>query len=205
MRTKHDKRVLMLNADFSALATISWKRAIVLAIINQEDPTKGLEIVDYYDDVILTCGGKNIPMPAVVRSPHYIRQTKRKLSFSRKHVFLRDQMTCCYCGKQDITGETLTYDHVIPRAAWKKLAYKGTPTQWGNICTCCKSCNRRKADRTPKEAGMILLRQPNEPSPTNFVLGLSPWSKIHSKWEVYLPPLYKSLLEKRKSIQLNGV
>jgi hypothetical protein len=195
MKRTHDKRVLMLNMDFNPIATISWKRAIVLSILNEENSQKGLQIVDYYDDYALTCGGRHIPIPAVVRSPVYIRQDKRKLSFSRKHVFLRDQMTCCYCGIQDISAETLTYDHVVPRATWKKLNYNGSPTQWNNIVTCCRKCNRKKADRSLKECGMKLLRPPKEPSPTQFVLGVGPWSKIHKKWWVYMPPLYKHLMK----------
>ncbi len=198
MRNNHDKRVLALNADFTPIATISWKRAIVLSIINQENPQKGLEIIDYYDDHILTCGNRHVPMPAVVRSPVYIRQDKRKVSFSRKHVFLRDQMTCSYCGTQDLTGETLTYDHVIPRVTWKKLGYKGTPTKWTNIVTCCRACNRKKADRCLKECGMRLLKEPAEPRAAQFVLGISPWSKIHPLWWPYMPPLYKHLMDKTR-------
>lgn len=201
MRNKHknrEKRVLLLNADYTPIATISWKRAVVMAIINMEDPRDGLEVIDYYDDSVLTTGGRHFPMPAVVRSPFYIRQDKRKLSFSRKHVFLRDQMTCCYCGKQQLDGEGLTYDHVVPREKWRKLGYKGTPTNWTNIVTCCTTCNRRKANRTPKEANMTLLKKPEEPRPQQFILGLSPWSKIHPKWELYLTPLYKNLLTKRR-------
>jgi 5-methylcytosine-specific restriction endonuclease McrA len=197
MRTNHDKRVLALNANFTPIATISWRRAIVLSIINEENPNKGLEIVDYYDDYILTCGNKHVPMPAVVRSPVYLKQDKRKVSFSRKHVFLRDQMTCCYCGHQDLSAESLTYDHVIPRVVWKKLKYVGTPTHWKNIVTCCKPCNRKKADRDLKDCGMRLLKEPVEPKPAQFVLGISPWSKIPPQWEIYMPPLYKHLIEKR--------
>jgi hypothetical protein len=201
MRKQHNRRVLMLNADFSPLATIEWKRAVVQAIINMEDPREGLEVIDYYEDSVLSCGGRHFPIPAVVRSPNYIRQDKKKLSFSRKHVFLRDQMTCCYCGLQSIDGEHLTYDHVVPRETWKKNKYKGTPTNWTNIVTCCMTCNRRKANRTPKEANMTLLREPKEPGPQQFILGLSPWSKIHPKWELYLTPLYKNLLNKRKAMK----
>ncbi len=196
MRNHDHRRVLALNQDYSPIATISWKRAIVLSIINQEDSRKGVEIIDYYDDHILTCGNKHIPVPAVVRSPSYIRQDKRKVSFSRKHVFLRDQMTCCYCGKQDLTGEVLTYDHVIPRVIWKKEGFKGTPTKWTNIVTCCRSCNRRKADRSLKECNMKLMKEPKEPKATQFVLGISPWSKIHPLWWPYMPPLYQHLMDK---------
>ncbi len=200
MKRKHGKRVLLLNADYTALATISWKRAMVMTLIYDPKTQEGLEPVDYYDDYVSTCGGRHMPIPAVVRSPKFIRQEKKKLSFSRKHVFLRDQMTCCYCGKQELSGEGLTYDHVVPREKWKKLGYKGTPTNWTNIVTCCGTCNRRKANRTPKEANMTLLREPKEPNPKQYILGLSPWSKIHPKWELYLSPLYKNLRQNPKSL-----
>ena len=188
------RRVLMLNSDYSPIATISWRRAIVLSIINAENPHKGLQIQSYYDEYALTCGGRKIPIPAVVVSPVYIRQDKRKLSFSRKHVFLRDQLTCCYCGWQDLTGTKLTYDHVIPRTIWAKKGYKGTPTRWTNIVTCCIPCNRKKADKDLKESGMKLLKVPVEPKASQFVLGISPWSKIPKEWWDYMPPLYKHIL-----------
>ena len=37
------------------------------------------------------------------------------------------------------------------------------PDIWENIVTCCKECNQFKADKTPKEAGMKLLRRPFRP------------------------------------------
>lgn len=192
------RRVLVLNADFTPLALINWKRALILCSVNQEDPSKGLEPIDYYDFYILSCGNKKFPIPSVVRSPQYIRQRNRKIPFSRKNVFIRDNMTCVYCGKEDLSGETLTFDHVIPKAIWKNQNHKGSPTTWKNIVTCCKKCNLKKANRTPKQAKMDLLREPKEPNPHQYILGLTPWSKIHSTWEPYLTPLYKKFLNKQK-------
>lgn len=192
------KRVLVLNADFSPMALIDWKRAIVLTIINEKEPMKGLEPIDYYNESVLTCGKKHFPIPSVVRSPVYIRQKGRKIPFSRKNVFIRDNLTCMYCGKQDLSGQDLTFDHVIPRVIWRNQNHNGTPTTWKNIVTCCKTCNRRKADRTPKEANMQLLKEPKEPNPHQYILGLSPWSRIHPTWEAYLTPLYKNLLQTQK-------
>ena len=37
------------------------------------------------------------------------------------------------------------------------------PDIWENIVACCKECNQFKADKTPKEAGMKLLRRPFRP------------------------------------------
>lgn len=190
MKVKH-KKCLVLNATMEPLALVDWRRAITLVI------SEILEPVDYYDDAILTCGQKHIPNPAVVKCKKYVKQNHRKIAFSRKHVFLRDQMRCQYCGKQDFSGKTLTYDHVIPRVKWKKLGKQGTPTNWTNIVTCCTSCNRKKGEKTVNEVGFKLLRQPVQPSPHLFILGLSPWEKeIPRQWTIYLTSLYRHLIPK---------
>jgi hypothetical protein len=36
--------------------------------------------------------------------------------------------------------------------------------------TCCKSCNTRKNDRTPQEAGMKLKKVPQRPSISEFII-----------------------------------
>jgi hypothetical protein len=190
-------RTLVLNSDFTALGIVSWKRAVVLGWMNQEDPNIGLLIVDYYkNDEIIASGHKKFPVPAVAVVPKYTKRKANSVPFSRKNLFLRDQLTCQYCGFCDGTTTNLTYDHVIPRAQWKKLKYKGTPTHWSNIVTCCNKCNKTKADRTPKEADMKLLREPDSPSPHQYILGLSPWCRVPEEWEPYLTPLYKHLKRK---------
>ena len=50
----------------------------------------------------------------------------------------------------------LSLDHVYPKS---RLG----PDIWENIVTCCKECNQYKADKTPKEAGMKLMRRPYRP------------------------------------------
>ena len=64
----------------------------------------------------------------------------------------RDGDRCRYCGIQvswkDRRGPAgATYDHVIPRG----------PNTLDNIVVACRSCNSRKGQRTPEEAGMNLL------------------------------------------------
>jgi len=166
-------------------------------MINQQSPTEGLEVIDFYkDDFIAASNGRKFPIPAVVRCPIYVPRKQKGMPFSRKNVFLRDQLTCQYCGFCDDTTNNLTFDHVIPRAVWKKKNYKGTPTNWTNIVTCCTPCNNRKADRTPKDANMRLLKEPTQPNPHKYILGLSPWCRIPSEWEPYLTPMYKHLTRK---------
>lgn len=198
MRKEHS-RVLVLNADCTPIGLISWKRAITLVLMNQENPSIGLMPMDYFDSCIVSANGQRYPVPAVVRSSVFIKRARNGIPFSRKNIYLRDKMTCQYCGYCDGTGSDLTFDHVIPRAVWKKNGYKGTPTKWTNIVTCCEVCNKKKADRPPKAAGLHLLKEPKEPNPNQFILGLSPWCKIHPQWEPYITPMYKYLMDNRNA------
>jgi len=54
-------------------------------------------------------------------------------------------------------------DHVVPRA-------QGGQDSWLNTVASCAEDNHRKADRTPEQAGMPLLRQPFEPTPQDAML-----------------------------------
>jgi 5-methylcytosine-specific restriction endonuclease McrA len=193
----HHKKSLVLNADFGPLAITRWQNAIKLIWKHQDNPNAGAEIVDFYgDDYILGVQGKKYPIPAVIRRPTYIRNKKRRIPFSRKNVFIRDQCMCQYCGIQDLTTRKLTYDHVVPREIWKQNGRAGgTPTHWTNIVTCCRSCNHRKANRTLEGSGFVLKRKPKEPFPHQYIIGLGPWHKIPHEWEVYLTPLYKNICQ----------
>jgi 5-methylcytosine-specific restriction endonuclease McrA len=94
-------------------------------------------------------------MPAVVRLLRRFRRDRQAIKFSRLNIYTRDRFTCQYCGAQ-LLAEDLTFDHVVPRAA-------GGRTAWDNIVTACVPCNSRKANRTPQQASMALLRKPAKP------------------------------------------
>lgn len=72
--------------------------------------------------------------------------------YSRSGLFIRDRGTCAYC-----LGPGDTMDHVMPKS-------RGGPAEWTNAVVACQPCNNRKADRTPDEAGMPLLRLPFAPT-----------------------------------------
>ncbi len=91
--------------------------------------------------------------PAVLRMKSYIKpRSHRSVRLSRDNIFLRDEYTCQYCCKKFPTRE-LTLDHVMPIS-------RGGGKTWENLVTACHKCNRVKASRTPKEAGMPLLNEP---------------------------------------------
>lgn len=74
------------------------------------------------------------------------------IPFSRKGVLVRDNYTCCYCGKH---GDTV--DHVMPKWA-------GNHASWTNSVAACFDCNQKKGGRSPKEAGMTMLYTPRIPT-----------------------------------------
>ena len=91
--------------------------------------------------------------------------------------YARDGFTCQYDGQQYPT-EDLTFDHVLPRS-------RGGRTSWENIVTCCVECNKTKADRTPAEAGMHLLRQPRKPHVLPSVMVKMDAATLPEEWRGY--------------------
>jgi 5-methylcytosine-specific restriction endonuclease McrA len=182
---------LVLNADFSPLSIIHWKRAIVWSYRYDNQHPLSIEIVDFYKDDFIHCVNKNIPIPAVVKTKQYFRINSHTVNFSRKNLFIRDNYSCQYCGiRKDI--KELTYDHVIPKSTWNN---NGSPTCWTNIVTACVSCNRKKGNRTPKEAKMPLQNLPVVPRKTPKYLPITSMllkirQDIPSEWSIYLPESY---------------
>lgn len=96
-----------------------------------------------------------VKVPAVAVLMRHVRPVKSGVKFSKVNVLTRDRFSCQYCGNR-FKGSQLNYDHVVPRA-------KGGRTVWDNIVSACYTCNSKKADRTPQEAGMPLLSVPERP------------------------------------------
>lgn len=96
-----------------------------------------------------------IAVPEIVRLMKYDRMPKRDVKLTRNNLYQQYKKKCCYCAKH-VSSFEATWDHVTPRS-------KGGVTSWTNLVLSCKSCNARKADKTPEEAGMKLLVQPSRP------------------------------------------
>lgn len=162
--------VLLLNASYEPLRVVSLRRAIVLLLKEKA------EIVEADGDE-LRSGSLTLPKPSVIRLVYYVRIPSRlHLPLTRKMVLARDNYTCQYCGKR-LPKSELTIDHVIPRS-------RGGKTEWSNVVVACRRCNQHKGNRTPKEAGMKLLRKPFEPRYVAIVI-LGDGSRQES-WEKYL-------------------
>ena len=156
MRNEHNKatnkkRVLLLNADGAVLTIVSLKRAVHLFMSNK---AAVLKFVDGSPELHPALG---ITMPSVMSLRRYRVMPPRKVTLTRRRIFLRDNHHCQYCGA-GVSDNTATIDHVIPRS------HKNFPGNvWANMVTACKKCNNRKSDRTPKQADMRLLSHPRRP------------------------------------------
>lgn len=192
MQSNHNK-CLLLNADYMPLSIISWKRALTWLIRYENNSHYGIEIVDFYkNDFIAGVHDKKYPIPAVAKTKRFFQVKDSSVTFSRKNIFLRDQYTCQYCN-QTFDNKQLTYDHVIPKSKWDHN--NGSPTIWTNIVTACVDCNRKKGNRTPKQANMPLINLPIKPSKTSRYLPIAHHLRkikdtIPMEWALYLPKSY---------------
>ena len=127
----------------------------------------------------------SIPVPEIVVLERYGRIPRRSVPFNRKNLFLRDQYRCQYCGTKLDTRE-LTIDHVHPRV-------HGGVSSWDNCVLACIPCNRRKAHKTPEQAGMHPMRTPVRPrwTPRHLFNGIprrETWERVigDAYWNVDL-------------------
>jgi len=149
-------KVIVLNADYSFLNIISWRRAVALV-------SKGkVEVLKYSDKAIRTIKGELMKIPMVLKLVHLVRTIyKTKVPFSKRNIMVRDDFKCVYCGKTAEEGH-LTIDHVIPKS-------KGGKSTWENCVTSCKPCNARKGHRSCSEVKMFIKKRPYAPTISEFV------------------------------------
>ncbi len=141
---------LVLNADYTPLSYYPlslwpWQTAIKAVFLDRVD------IVESYDREVHS-PSLDMQIPSVIALRQYVKQSEFP-PFTRFNLFLRDKFQCQYCGN----GDSLTFDHVIPRRL-------GGKTTWENIITACSACNMKKGGRTPKQASMPVLMKAIRPT-----------------------------------------
>jgi 5-methylcytosine-specific restriction endonuclease McrA len=164
-------RTLVLSQSYEPVNIVSWKQAITLLFLGKA------EVIEEYDRNIKTTSIV-VKIPAVVRLLSAFRRHKKPVKFSRINIYGRDKYTCQYCGMKRKISE-LTYDHVVPRA-------QGGKTTWTNITTSCADCNRHKANRTPSQAGMKLLKVPAQPTASPVLIVTVSRESVPDAWRDYL-------------------
>jgi len=189
-----NKPVLVLNKRWFALTTMSVKEAIGLVAKGSAkiiDPTdfSAVDLMTWNDvsrakeklegDVIRSQHLSLVP-PEVIVLTTYDGVGQRSVVFSRRNMFKRDKYTCQYCGVQP-GPEELTIDHVMPKS-------RGGGSTWENCVLACIACNKKKANRTPDEAGMKLRKAPKKPT-WKSLSQLNPRDRKQS-WDQFLSEAY---------------
>ena len=191
-----NQQVLVLNRLWQAVNVCSTRRALTLLFEGQAQVVQGggdgsfqtfnfrewrnLSEQAPHPESINTISFR-IRVPRVILLMIFDRLPKKEVKFTRHNIFERDRNTCQYCGKV-FDRKDLNLDHVIPRE-------RGGPTTWENIVCSCIRCNTVKANRTPQEAAMHLIRKPKRPKwrpfiQVNLTLG------CHDSWKHFLDLAY---------------
>jgi 5-methylcytosine-specific restriction endonuclease McrA len=190
-------QVLVLNRLWQAVHVCSVRRALTLLFEGDAQVVFGagdgdfrtlnfqqwrdLSAADPDADSSVGTVSFRIRVPRVILLMGFDRFPKKEVKFTRHNLFERDRNTCQYCGKV-FDRRDLNLDHVIPRD-------RGGPTTWENIVCSCIPCNTRKANRTPAEAQMRLVRKPKRPKWRPFVQ-VSFGASIHDSWRHFLDVAY---------------
>lgn len=145
---------ILLNADYTFLNVVHWKRAICLQ-------AKGkVEVLKDSAKTVRSSSGAVFKVPAVMRLIKLIRTLYRTgVAFCKKNVFIRDGFKCAYCGTARLR---LTIDHIIPKS-------RGGTSSFENCVAACKPCNIKKGHQTPREAKMYLNVRPVQPTISEFL------------------------------------
>jgi 5-methylcytosine-specific restriction endonuclease McrA len=206
-----ESSVLVLNKFFVAMNVVSARRAITLLYKNSAEVVSVDEgrfnsyDIETWQDVSLLQSqlamenddddeendvswiktvSISIQVPRIIRLMFYENRPRWGVKFNRRNIFARDGNGCQYCGKKFPTSE-LSLDHVMPRA-------RGGGATWTNIVCACTECNKRKGGRTPREAGLRLIRKPFVPRHSP-VITLKLNSNKYSSWKQFIDHAYWSV------------
>jgi 5-methylcytosine-specific restriction endonuclease McrA len=183
--------VLVLNRNWQAIHVKSAAEALSMMYT---DSATGLDILgedqmipykwkdwinlpnDPESEYVKTINGE-IKIPKVIVLCKFNKVPMKRPKFSLSGIWIRDGGICQYTGKKLSKNEG-NVDHVIPRS-------RGGKTDWSNCVLTHREINAQKANRTPEEAGLKLIKPPTIPRhmPTTFYIK----NKHNIKeWEMFL-------------------
>ena len=185
---KYHNDCLVLNADYSPIGIIDWRKSMVWSFRYNHSNYFGIEIIEYYKNDHVIGVNQKLNIPAVIKTTKYFKVHNQSVNFSRKNLFTRDDFTCQYCGQKPPINQ-LTYDHVIPKSKWPHK--NKTATTWTNIVTACFKCNCRKGNKTLQQANMQLKNNPVIPQKTKKYLHVTYYlstirKDMPDEWKLYI-------------------
>lgn len=184
-----------MNRGYQPVQVISVRRAVTLLCKTQPCGAPVARVVDpttyqmytwedwtalrpEADEDCLATPNTTLKVPVIIRLENHDRMKRhQRAAFNRRTVYRRDNDTCQYCGRQFPTEE-LSIDHVVPKC-------QGGQSTFENCVIACVSCNAKKAGRTPKQANMKLIRQPERPKAAVFEADI-----VCDSWSAFMDACY---------------
>jgi 5-methylcytosine-specific restriction endonuclease McrA len=164
---------VVLNADYSFLNVVDWKRAVCLQVKNK------VKVLRYSEKTVMTGEGVSVKVPLIIKLIKFIRMIYRsRVPFSKKNVLIRDGFICAYCHAHN---GRLTIDHIVPKS-------RGGRTEFENCVTACRECNHKKGNQLPSEAKMYPQVKAYQPTISEFLqrkvkqLGIEEMLKDMLEW-----------------------
>jgi len=186
----------VLNRHWQPIGVASVARSLTLVAADRArivDPTdfqqytwaNWSKLMPQDDELFIQAVKFRLRVPEVITLTVYDRVPSSMVTFSRRNIYKRDRFQCQYCGSQP-GSEDLTIDHVLPRS-------RGGLSTWENCVLACWECNKRKANRTPDEAGMPLAIVPARPK----------WKPLYAQHDVRINSWRKFLSEAYWTVELD--
>jgi len=186
-----DGSVLVLNSLYQAVQITGIKRAFRL-FYSGRARALAPDFVSYdfenwcdlpigIDHQAIRTPDRAIRVPRVIQLVYFDKVPQRGVRFTRRNVFHRDRNRCQYCGEV-FAQQEINLDHVVPLSL-------GGRTSWENVVTACIPCNSRKGGRSPRGAGMVLIRPPRKPA-GHPILRTNWIGRCHEEWRTFLDEAY---------------
>lgn len=145
---------LALDLDYAVGpdGTIDWNNPVTSNPVSWE-VWKTLPIREF--DLVVHTHNAAIRAPRIVIQPNFGKMPVVTPRPPKEAIRKRDGGVCQYTGKP-LSWKEGNIDHVVTRAQGGKNTFE-------NMVWCHKDINSQKADKTPQQAGLRLIRKPTAP------------------------------------------
>ena len=166
---------LALNVDYDKYSDGSWNFNSIINMLPLEwNDWVNLEIRDF--DFYVRTAKLKIRVPTILICKKYDKIPKTRMKLTKANIRKRDGGVCQYTGKK-INANQGNIDHVIPVS-------RGGANTWNNLVYCNKEINTKKGNKLPEEAGLNLIKQPEEPGTSIPLTNLT--KANHQDWKLFI-------------------
>ena len=183
-----NKPVMVLNKSWMPIRIVPAYKAITLVFAEKASAisTEDWSVYNWEKWVerdlsekpygLISTSSCDVEIPEIIVLSIYDKVFRKDVRLTKRNIYIRDGYKCQYTGKR-LKECDADIDHVNPRS-------KGGTNSWGNMVVCTKEINRMKADRTPEQAGLKLIRKPKKPNTDRMLI--DPKIKVPESWTKFI-------------------